>query len=220
MSRPDTAGEAELRSGGLRLVLASASPRRLALLRQIGIEPDRVLSCDIDESVLKAEKPRDHARRLARGKAEAALALLDPAERAGSFVLSADTVVSVGTRILPKAETEEQARACLKLLSGRSHRVVTGVCIVTPGGAFRERQVETRVAFKRLSLPETEAYVASGDWRGKAGGYAVQGLAAIFVQQIIGSYANVVGLPLAETAAVLAGEGYPVMARWTAGEGA
>ncbi len=202
MNRPASAA-------GARLVLASASPRRLALLRRIGIEPDLVLSCDIDETPLKAEKPRDHARRLARGKAEAALARLSPAEREGAFVLAADTVVSVGTRILPKAETEADARACLALLSGRSHRVLTGVCIVTPRGAFRERMVETRVAFKRLSSVETEGYIASGEWRGKAGGYAVQGLAAMFVRQIVGSHPSVVGLPLYETAAVLAGEGWP-----------
>ena len=206
MNRPASAS-------GARLVLASASPRRLALLRRIGIEPDLVLSCDIDETPFKAEKPRDHARRLARAKAEVALARLAPAEREGAFVLAADTVVSVGTRILPKAETEADARACLKLLSGRSHRVLTGVCIVTPRGAFRERLVETRVVFKRLSSVETEGYVASGEWRGKAGGYAVQGLAAMFVRQIVGSHPSVVGLPLYETAAVLAGEGWPFFVR-------
>ncbi len=199
-------------AAGGRLVLASASPRRLALLRQIGIEPDLVLSCDIDETPLRAEKPRDHARRLARAKAEAALARLSPVERTGAFVLAADTVVAAGTRILPKAETEKQARACLKLLSGRAHRVLTAVCIVTPRGAFRERLVETRVAFKRLSAVETEGYLVSGEWRGKAGGYAVQGLAAIFVRQIVGSHPSVVGLPLYETAAVLAGEGWPFFA--------
>ena len=205
MSRPASASDA-------RLVLASASPRRLDLLRRIGIEPDLVLSCDIDETPLKAEKPRDHARRLARAKAEAALARLSSAEREGAFVLAADTVVSVGTRILPKAETEAEARACLALLSGRSHRVLTGLCIVTPRGAFRERLVETRVVFKRLSSVETEGYVASGEWRGKAGGYAVQGSAEMFVRQIVGSHSSVVGLPLHETAAVLGGEGWPFFA--------
>ena len=202
------------RGNGPRLVLASGSPRRLDLLRGIGIEPHRVLSCDVDETPLPREKPRDLARRLARAKAEAGLALTTPEERGSSFLLAADTVVGVGTRILPKAETEADARTCLALLSGRSHRVTTGLCIVTPRGAFRERLVETRVTFKRLSDVETEAYLRSGEWRGKAGGYAVQGLAAIFVRQMVGSHSSVVGLPLAETASVLGGEGFPLFARF------
>ncbi|MES1159064.1 MAG: Maf family nucleotide pyrophosphatase [Terricaulis silvestris] len=178
-----------------RLVLASASPRRLALLRQIGFVPDDVISTDIDETPLKGETPRDHAVRLARAKAEAAKQL-------GVLILGADTVVAVGRRILPKAETEADARACLALLSGRTHRVFTAVCVVA-GDLARERVMETRVAFKRLSKAEVDAYIASGEWQGKAGGYAVQGRAGRFVSGIIGSYSAVVGLPLYETANLL-----------------
>jgi septum formation protein len=132
-----------------------------------------------------------------------------------AFVLAADTVVSVGRRVLPKAETLDDAARCLSLLSGRSHTVTTAVALLTPKGKLRERTVETRVRFKRLSSVETDAYVASGEWRGKAGGYAVQGLAAAFVASLAGSYSAVVGLPLHETVALLVGEGFPVMERWT-----
>ncbi len=176
-----------------RLVLASASPRRLALLAQIGITPDDVIATDIDETPLKDETPRNLAVRLARAKAEAAKA--DDA-----VVLAADTVVAVGRRVLPKAETEAEARACLKLLSGRSHRVYTGVAVKAPGGEVRDRLVETRVAFKVLSRAEVETYIASGEWRGKAGGYAAQGLAGRYITSIIGSYSSVIGLPLFESA--------------------
>jgi septum formation protein len=179
-----------------RLVLASASPRRLALLTQIGVTPDVVFAADIDETPLPKETPRQLALRLARRKAEAV-------DAADAVVLAADTVVAVGRRVLPKAETEAQARDCLRLLSGRSHRVYTGVAVRTLSGALRERLVETRVAFKLLSPQELDAYIASGEWQGKAGGYAVQGLAARFVISIIGSYSNVVGLPLYETANLL-----------------
>lgn len=180
-----------------RLVLASASPRRLALLAQIGVTPDDVISTDIDETPLKGETPRLLALRLARSKAEAA--------RAGdALVLAADTVVAVGRRILPKAETEAEARECLALLSGRSHRVYTGVAL-RRDGKLSERLVETRVAFKRLTAEEIDAYIASDEWRGKAGGYAVQGLAARYIISIIGSYSSVVGLPLYETALLLEG---------------
>lgn len=180
-----------------RLVLASASPRRLALLAQIGVKPDDVISTDIDETPLKGETARLLALRLARSKAEAARA--DDA-----LVLAADTVVAVGRRILPKAETEAEARDCLALLSGRSHRVYTGVAL-RHDGKVSERLVETRVAFKRLTAEEIDAYIASDEWRGKAGGYAVQGVAARYIISIIGSYSSVVGLPLYETALLLEG---------------
>ncbi|WP_395647929.1 Maf family protein [Terricaulis sp.] len=177
-----------------RLVLASASPRRLALLAQIGVTPDEVIATDIDETPLPKETPRALAVRLARGKAEAA--------KTDGVVLAADTVVALGRRILPKAETEAQARECLALLSGRAHRVFTGVALRS-GGATKVRLVETRVYFKQLTQAEIGAYIASGEWRGKAGGYATQGLAARFVTHIVGSYPNVVGLPLFETANLL-----------------
>jgi septum formation protein len=180
------------------LVLASASPRRLELLRQIGVTPDQVIAADIDETPRKSETPRLHALRLAHAKAQAVSA---PHAR----VLAADTVVAIGRRILPKAETEAQARACLALLSGRGHRVYTGVALKGADGNLRTRLVETRVTFKRLTPAEIDAYIACGEWRGKAGGYAVQGLAARFVISIIGSYSAVVGLPLYETACLLEG---------------
>lgn len=176
-----------------RLVLASASPRRLALLAQIGITPDDVIAADIDETPLKDETPRNLALRLARQKAEAVS--VD-----GAIILAADTVVAVGRRVLPKAENETDARACLRLLSGRSHRVYTGVAVKALNGVVRERLVETRVAFKVLSATEVEAYIASREWDGKAGGYAAQGLAGRYITSIIGSYSSVIGLPLFETA--------------------
>lgn len=201
--------------GRPKLVLASGSPRRLALLNQAGIEPDHLIPAEIDEIPKKGELPRVLATRLARAKAEAALAIVrkDDAIRE-AFVLAADTVVAVGRRILPKAELLDEAAQCLRLLSGRSHRVYTGVCLVTPRGAFRQRLVETRVRFKRLSREDLESYLASGEWRGKAGGYAVQGLAGTFVVKITGSYTNIVGLPLYETVSLLAGEGYPIHFGW------
>jgi len=198
-----------------KLVLASASPRRLALLQQVGIEPDALLPADVDETPAKSESPRDLVRRLARMKAEVAqkAAKADP-NLADSFIVAADTVVAVGRRILPKAEVIDEAAACLRLLSGRLHRVYTSVCIITPKGASRERLVETRVRFKRLSHEEIDSYLASGEWRGKAGAYAIQGLASSFVVKLVGSYPNVVGLPLYETVALLEGEGYPVRLSW------
>src|ERR671911_1321338 len=197
--------------GRPKIILASGSPRRLGLLNQAGIEPDQLLPSDIDEIPLKGELPRAYATRLARAKAEVALdAVRRSEEMRGAFVVAADTVVAVGRRILPKAELLDEAAQCLRLLSGRSHRVYSGVCVVTPKEAFRQRLVETRVRFKRLSQEDLEAYLASGEWRGKAGGYAVQGLAGTFVVKIIGSYSNVVGLPLYETLALLSGEGFPV----------
>jgi septum formation protein len=155
--------------------------------------------------------PPHHARRLARRKCEAALA---GAGRGDGFVLAADTVVAVGRRILPKTEEEAEARRCLDLLSGRAHRVYTAVAIACPDGRIRERLVETRVKFKRLSEPETLSYLASGEWHGKAGGYAIQGYAAAFVLSLVGSYGAVVGLPLYETAMLLGGAGYPLRDGW------
>lgn len=198
-----------------KLVLASGSPRRIELLQQAGIEPDRVLPADIDETPLRSEHPRSLAKRLSREKAEKALmALMREAEYQPGYVLAADTVVAVGRRILPKAETVDDAIACLQLLSGRAHRVYSGICLMTPSGQARQRLVETRVRFKRLSRSEIDRYVASGQWRGKAGGYAVQGYAGSFVVKLVGSYTNVVGLPLYETTMLLAGEGFDVRARW------
>lgn len=186
----------------LSLVLASASPRRLDLLAQIGVTPDAVDPADIDETPLRDELPPQHAARLAKEKA-----LAVAARRPDALVLAADTVVACGRRILPKAEDPETARRCLGLLSGRRHRVFGGVCLIIPGGRKMVRLVRTDVAFKRLSEAEIAAYVASDEWRGKAGGYAVQGAAAAFVRWMGGSYSNVVGLPLFETAALLSGCG-------------
>jgi septum formation protein len=198
-----------------KLVLASGSPRRLALLQQAGLEPDALLPADIDETPLKAETPRELVRRLARTKAEVARKTARAREELdGAFVVAADTVVSVGRRILPKAEVVEEAAACLRLLSGRTHRVYTAVCVVTPRDAVRERLVESRVRFKRLSREDMEGYLASGQWRGKAGGYAIQGLAGTFVVKLVGSYPNIVGLPLYETISLLDGEGFPVRFTW------
>jgi septum formation protein len=202
-------------NGRPKLVLASGSPRRLALLNQAGIEPDTLLPAEIDEIPNKGELPRAYANRLARAKAEAALVTVRREENLkGAFVVAADTVVAVGRRILPKAELLDEASQCLRLLSGRSHRVYTGLCMITPKEAFRQRLVETRVRFKRLSKEDLESYLASGQWRGKAGGYAVQGLAGTFVVKVVGSYSNIVGLPLYETVSLLGGEGYPVHFGW------
>jgi septum formation protein len=207
-------------SGRAQLVLASGSPRRLQLLGQVGIEPARLVPVEIDETPHPTELPRHLAARLAREKATAAMAAVSavPDETAApgtpTYLLAADTVVAVGRRILPKAEIMSEATACLKLLSGRAHRVYTGICLVTPKGSIRQRLVESRVKFKRLSRQDQESYLASGEWRGKAGGYAVQGLAAAFVTHLSGSYSNVVGLPLYETVSLLAGEGFPVHFQW------
>jgi len=187
------------------LILASASPRRLELLKQIGITPDEVAPADIDETPWRDEKPGPHAERLAREKA-AKIAKDFP----GAFVLAGDTVVSVGRRILPKTESVEQAAACLNLLSGRRHQVTTGFALHTPDGELLSRGVTTIVAFKRLSDGERKAYLASDEWRGKAGGYAIQGLAAGLISYLRGSHANVIGLPLYEVAQLLEGAGFPV----------
>jgi septum formation protein len=202
---------------GPRLVLGSASPRRLALLAQIGVKPDAVLPAEIDETPRPREEPRGLAERLASEKALASAAIAgNRADLAPCLTLAADTVVGVGRRILPKCETRDDAEACLDLLSGRGHRVFTGLALVTGSGAVRRRLVETRLRLKRLSPNEVEAYLASAEWRGKAGGYAIQGLAGAFVERLVGSYSNVVGLPLAETAALLGGQGYHVHRRWSA----
>ena len=202
---------------GLRLVLGSASPRRLALLAQIGVRPDAVLPTEIDETPRPREEPRALAERLASEKALASAAIAaGRADLAPCLTLGADTVVGVGRRILPKCETRDDAELCLDLLSGRGHRVFTGLALVTGGGAVRRRLVETRLRFKRLSPNEVDAYLASAEWRGKAGGYAIQGLAGAFVERLVGSYSNVVGLPLAETVALLGGQGYDVHRRWSA----
>ncbi len=201
--------------GRQKLVLASGSPRRLALLNQAGIEPDALRPADVDETPRKGELPRACATRLARAKAEATLeAVKLDDELRGAFIIAADTVVAVGRRILPKAELVEEASQCLRLLSGRNHRVYSAICVVTPKEAFRQRLVETRVRFKRLNDEDIAGYVDSGEWRGKAGGYAVQGIAGSFVVKLVGSYTNVVGLPLYETMSLLSGEGYPVHFGW------
>jgi septum formation protein len=186
-----------------QLILASASPRRLDLLRQIRCDPDAVDPAALDEAPLKGELPAGHAMRLAVAKAQAVAA-----RHPGAFVLAADTVVACGRRILPKAEDAATARRCLELLSGRRHRVHGGIAVVTPQGRLASRRVETIVAFKRLTEAEIAHYLDHGEWRGKAGGYAIQGSAALFVRQLSGSYSNVVGLPLFETAALLRGQGF------------
>ena len=187
----------------LPLVLASASPRRLDLLAQIGVTPDQVEPADIDETPLDKEPPARMAERLARAKAAAVAARFPDV-----VVLAADTVVAVGRRVLPKAEDQAQARACLALLSGRNHRVLTGVAVAAPGRPMSSRVVDARVRFKRLSEEELSGYLASGEWRGKAGGYGVQGRAGEFVISLIGSYGAIVGLPLYETRCLLTGAGW------------
>jgi len=185
------------------LVLASASPRRLELLARIGVRPDSIVPADIDETPHKAEVPKPHALRLAIGKAQA----VAPKHK-DAFILSADTVVGVGRRILPKAEDVDTARHCLELLSGRAHRVFTGVCLIAPDGREMSRVVETRLKMKRLSEAEMNMYLESGEWDGKAGGYGIQGLAGAFISHISGSYSNVVGLPVYETRNMLVGTGF------------
>lgn len=194
-----------------RLILGSASPRRRDLLAQIGIVSDAITPADIDETPLKGELPRPYVERLARQKCAA---LTDAGGLDGALILTADTVVSAGRRILGKPADRDEARAFLTLLSGRRHRVTTSVCI-QGSGQTRQRTVETRVKLKRLSPTEIDAYLATGEWQGKAGGYAIQGAAAAFVPEVFGSYTNVVGLPLVETANLLTGLGYPVALRGT-----
>ena len=183
-------------------ILASASPRRKALLEQIGVAPDSIVAANIDEAPLKGEAPRDHALRLAQEKAEAVAA-----DNSGAFVLGSDTVVAVGRRILPKAEEEQTARDCLALISGRTHRVYSGVALAKPDKIVLTRIVETRVKVRRLNDAAIDDYIRSDEWKGKAGGYAIQGLFAKHIQSIIGSYSNVVGLPLYETSNLIDGCG-------------
>lgn len=206
---------AETESWRPKLVLASASPRRYALFQQMGVTPDVVLPTELDETPLRGEKARALVMRLSREKAAAAVraARLDPT-LADSFIVAADTAVAVGASVLPQTHLVDEAAWCLRQLSGRAHRVYSAVVIVTPKGTLRQRVVEARVRFKRLSGEEIDAYLASGEWRGKAGGYAIQGLAGSFVVKIVGSYTAVVGLPLYETASLLMGEGFPLHFSW------
>ncbi len=185
-----------------RLILASASPRRVALLARLGVVPAAIDPADIDETPWKAERPRAYAQRMATEKARAVAA-----RNAGAIVLAADTVVAAGQRILPKAEDAAQARACLTLLAGRRHRVLSAVCLIDADGGLRHRLSETVLTFKRLSPAEITAYVAGEEWQGKAGGYAIQGYAESFVRLLAGSHSGVMGLPLFETRALLAAVG-------------
>lgn len=185
------------------LILASASPRRRELIARLGLTPDAIAPADIDEAPARGELPRDYAKRMAREKAEAA------ASDEG-FVLAGDTVVAAGRRILPKAEDEATARKCLELLSGRRHRVLSAIAVRAPDGSMRERLSETVVIFKRLSAEEIDAYIASGEWGGKAGGYAIQGIAEGLIRRIQGSHSGVVGLPLYETRALLKAAGFQI----------
>ena len=189
--------------GSPKLILASASPRRRELIARLGVTPDAVNPADIDETPSKGELPRDYARRMAREKAEAAAS-------DDGYVLAGDTVVAAGRRILPKAEDEKAARQCLDLLSGRRHRVLSAIALRAPDGAIRERLSETMVLFKRLSAQEVDAYVASGEWHGKAGGYAIQGIAEGLITRIQGSHSGVVGLPLYETRTLLKAAGFEI----------
>ena len=192
-----------------QVVLASQSPRRIQLLKQIGIEPKCSFGVEADETPLKGELPKRLAARLAQKKAELASEKL---ESKGvdypCFLVTADTVVGVGRRVLPKTQNINEARECMEMLSGRTHRVYTGVCVVSPELVRRTRIVETKVKFKSLGEQEIEQYINSNEWDGKAGGYAIQGMAEKFITQIIGSYSNVVGLPLYETSSLLYGLGY------------
>ncbi|MBX7456751.1 Maf family nucleotide pyrophosphatase [Qipengyuania sp. 1NDH17] len=185
------------------LILASASPRRRELIARLGLTPDAIAPADIDETPAKGELPREYAKRMAREKAEAAASY-------DGFVLAGDTVVAAGRRILPKAEDEATARKCLELLSGRRHRVLSAIALRSPDGSMRERLSETMVMFKRLSVEEIDAYIASGEWDGKAGGYAIQGIAEGLISRIQGSHSGVVGLPLYETRALLKAAGFEI----------
>ena len=190
------------------LILASESPRRLELLAQMGIAPDHVIPADIDETPLTKELPRDMALRLAEAKVRAVVA--KSALKKPALILGADTIVACGRRVLPKPDTQEDAYNCLNLLSGRAHRVFTALALIDRAGQVHTRLVMTRVQFKRLEARESAGYVSSGEWRGLAGGYGIQGKAAAFVKSINGSYSNVVGLPLIETAHMLNAAGYDI----------
>ncbi len=188
-----------------KLILASASPRRIDLLKQIGITPDAIVPADIDETPLTNERPADLAQRLAIGKAQAIAE-----QNQGSFILAADTVVGLGRRTLPKPENEQQAASFLTLMSGRKHRVFGGIALIKPDGSLISRCVETRITFKRLSAADKQHYLSTQEWQGVAGGYAIQGYAAAFVKNIAGSYSNVVGLSLYDTMNMLQGCGFDV----------
>ncbi len=188
------------------LILASESPRRRALLKQIGVVPDAILPANIDETARPHELPRPLVKRLAHEKARAIAT-----QHKDSLILAADTIVACGRRILPKPKDENEAVSCLRLLSGRAHHVYTAICLIDQNNQHNERLVDTRVHIKRLSESEISAYLSSGEWQGKAGGYGIQGRAAMFVQSLNGSYSNVVGLPLFETSQLLKGCGYPVV---------
>jgi septum formation protein len=199
-----------------KLVLASASPRRLALLDRIGLAPDLLNPADVDETPLRRETPRRLAIRLAEAKASAAKEAPQVKNMGdGVYILAADTVVGLGRRILPKAETYQQASDCLWLLSGRSHWVYSAVCLLAPDGKKSTRCSETKVRFKRFSGEDVESYLKSDEWRGKAGGYAIQGRAESFVRYLAGSHSGVIGLPLYETVHLLQGAGFPVYHHWT-----
>ena len=198
-----------------QLVLASASPRRLALLEQVGITPVAMRPASIDETPAKAEMPRTLVNRLALAKAEAARKVVrKEKELAKAYILAADTVVAVGRKVLAKPTSRDEAGASLRRLSARSHRVYTTICLITPENRVRNRLVETRVKFMRLTSEDIDAYLATGEWRGKAGGYAIQGHAAAFITGVKGSYSNVVGLPLRETVNLLRGEKFNVYLSW------
>lgn len=198
-----------------RLVLASASPRRLTLLSQIGITPEALRPASIDEAAKRGEMPRALVSRLARAKASVARdQIANDRDLADAYILAADTVVAMGRKILMKPAHVEEAMTSLQLLSGRTHKVMTCVCLITPDDKVRTKIVETRVRFRHLTRSELESYIASREWRGKAGSYAVQGLAGCFVQRIIGSYTNIVGLPLTEVVALLNSEKFPIQYNW------
>ena len=188
---------------GKSLILASASPRRLELLQGVGIIPQQILSADIDETPLKGELPPAYARRMAAKKAS-----LIHEKYPDALILAGDTVVACGRRILPKANSREEARFCLDLLSGRQHRVYGGMCLITPEGKIFVRLSQSRVAFRRLSLADIKACLDQGDWQGKAGGYAIQGIAALYIRQISGSWSNIVGFDLYQVAGLLLAAGF------------
>jgi len=192
-----------LRVAEPELVLASASPRRRELIARLGIVPARIAAADIDETPARGELPRVYAARMAREKAEAVAA-------PGAHILAGDTVVALGRRVLPKAEDEATVRQCLQLMSGRRHRVLSAIALKSPDGSLHERLSETIVRFKPLSTAEIDAYVAGGEWHGKAGGYAIQGSAEGLIAWISGSHSGVVGLPLFETRAVLKAAGFAI----------
>lgn len=187
----------------MRLILASASPRRVDLLGQIGVTPDAIDPADIDETPRKAELPKDYAMRMAAEKAVAVAP-----RHSGALVLAGDTVVACGRRILPKAEDAATARRCLELLSGRRHHVLSAITLIDANGVARHKLSDSIVTFKRLHPAEIDAYIASGEWQGKAGGYAIQGGAAGLIRALSGSHSGVVGLPLYETRALLVSAGY------------